>query len=714
MAAFIFTAVTMVFQSARHGAFLAWDDDINITANPHLRELTWDNVRWMFTDADYMRRYVPLAWLNWGLDRAWFGLTPRSAHAGNILFHAANTVLVFFLVRALLTLTTAGRAGGSGLVTGLAAAAGALLWGVHPLRVEVVAWASGRIYGQAIFFLLVATLAYLQAAKAAPRTLPRRCWFVASLAAFTGSLLTYPLALCFVAVLVVIDVFVLRRFPSGFWRDDASRAVWREKIPFLAVSVAVVAVSLVARFQAQGLWEPPPTLAELGIFPRAMRAFYVWAYYGWRPFVPTGLAPVYTTLFDFNPLDAKFVLSAAAVAACTAVLVWQRRRWPGALALWLCHLALLAPMLGLTEHPHYPNDRYSYPQGVLWAVAAAAVLLTVSRRVSVPVAVATIAVGGVLSIGQIRIWRDSETLFRHLMSHVGEHHYRCDIAFRLAEALRSKGVFDEAAERYRESLRIEPRGSRANYAYLGLGRIARANGAVQEAASHFRQSIALRPSIVEPYLELGEMLLGSGAPAEAAVLLEQAVALAPNHVLVHHYRGAALLQTGRASDAVLACAMAVRLAPRFVEARCNYAAALTAAGRPAEAVTQCREALRLNPLSPEAHANLGDALRVTGDFPAAIAAQSEAVRLKPEFANAQNGLGMTLALSGRVAEAVGPFQAAVRANPAFALAHFNLGLALRDLGRNSEAADAFSAAVRLNPNWPEAKEALARLPMPPR
>src|SRR5205823_3655595 len=99
-----------------------------------------------------------------------------------------------------------------------------------------------------------------------------------------------------------------------------------------------------------------------------MQAFYIWAHYVWRPLVPGDLAPVYTTLVEFRPMTLPFVASALLVVGVTTVLIWKRREWPVALTLWVAHLVLLAPLIGVTEHPHYPSDRYSYLQGVLWAI----------------------------------------------------------------------------------------------------------------------------------------------------------------------------------------------------------------------------------------------------------------------------------------------------------------------------------------------------------
>lgn len=499
-AGLIAAVVGIVFQSASQGALLAWDDDINITLNPHLRALSWDNLQWMFTDFAYMRRYVPLTWLNWALDHAWFGLTARSCHIGNIVFHAANSVLVFLVVARVLKLWRARHGAKPGEERAVVCAAGlaALIWAVHPLRVEVVAWASGRIYCQAAFFLLLATLAYLNAG-AAPGGGRQRGWYALAIAAFAASLLTYPIGISYPALLVVIDGYLLRRFAAGVgaWREPETRRAWLEKIPFVAVTLLVVGVTVFARFQARGVWEPPPTLAEFGIGSRVAQAFYIWGYYLWRPWVPVDLAPVYTTLVKFEPTDLPFVTAAVILVIVTAWLVTKRRAWPAALALWIAHLVLLAPMLGFTEHPHYPNDRYGYLPGVLWAIVAAGAMLWLRPRAWVAAlagAVALVAILGALSVAQIRIWRDDETLFRHLYERLEGNDYRADMAARLGETLFGRRRFNEAALFYHEVLGLDPSAKLAGVAHYRLGMLAERSGQREAAERRYAEALRFDPA----------------------------------------------------------------------------------------------------------------------------------------------------------------------------------------------------------------------------
>lgn len=708
----IFLAVLAAFASARHGGFLLWDDHINIVENPHLQP-TWENLRWMFSDVSYMRRYVPLAWLNWSIEAALFGLTPQSAHAGNILLHAANAVLVFLLLQRLLVRRTgAGQPAAPGVT--FAAGIGSLFWALHPLRVEVVAWASGRMYGQAAGFFLVSLLAYLRAVGHPPRTTAYRGWMIVAVAAFAASLLSYPIALPLVALLVILDWFGLRRFqPGGWWRNPVNRAVWREKIPFLLVAAATAGITLTARINAGGIWDPPPTLAEFGVLARLMQAAHVWIYYVWRPLFPVGLAPVYSTLLEFDPLAPAFLLNAVVLVAVTTVLIRRRREWPVALALWLSHLCLLAPMLGLTEHPHYTNDRYSYLQGLLWSVAIATGVvrvwrLQVRRSILVAAGLALVALG-VCSTGQIAPWRDNETFFRSLYASVGQGKARADVALRLGDVLRTRLQFDEAADLYRESLRLEPGLARSAVPHYGLGCIAHYRQRHQEAFDHYLAAIKLDPRLAGAFKAMGILLVQQGKPADAVAFAQRATELAPGDADAHDALGAALLGSGREAAAVEAYRAVVRIHPDKLTARCNLAAALCAAGHVAEALAWCEETIRRMPRSAEARLKHSEVLRSVGRHPEALAAAREAVRLKPDAPENLIALGLALGLTRHWPEAADAFHRAVQLDPNSAHAHLLLGLALRDSGRTNEAVEALASALRLQPDLAAAREEISRL-----
>src|SRR5262249_16549954 len=161
---------------------------------------------------------------------------------------------------------------------------------------------------------------------------------------------------------------------------------------------------------------------------------------------------------SFSPGDPLFLGAVAAVVAVTTVFVWRARPWPGALLLWLTYLVLLVPALGLTEHPHYPSDRYSLLPHLTLAAAAAALFLKLCergerRRGWLVVAGAVVAMCAVLSARQTRVWRNSETLFRHMVSTLGHDPYRAEILWRLGDVLAPEGRITEAKAAFEESVR---------------------------------------------------------------------------------------------------------------------------------------------------------------------------------------------------------------------------------------------------------------------
>jgi hypothetical protein len=486
-----------VFSGSWQAEFVKWDDDINITRNTRVHHLGREQLAWMFTDVASVRRYMPLGWLGFAIHNAWFGITPRSYHVGNVLLYSVGAMLLFWIIRGILR-QAAGHVPGDGQGgISICAALGALFWAIHPLRVEVVAWASGRLYCQAVLFLFVSLWAYLHSQSAVAAPARCRLFYWTSVLAFAASLLTYPIALAFPAALLALDGYPLRRFKEGWWGPTARRA-WLEKVPFVIVTVGLLGATLFARAHGVGVWAKPLSLAEFSLVHRIMQAFYIWAWYLWKALLPLDLSPVYTRLVSFQPGDGPFLGAMAGIVGVTGWLVWRRRRWPSALLLWLTYLALLVPALGLTEHPHYASDRYSLLAHVVGAVGVAAGLLKLGERCGrsrgwLVAAGALVAVCAALSVRQTLVWRNSEILFRHMVRTLGNDPYRAEILWRLGEVLALQGRLAEAAAAYEEGIRIAPK---APNAHNGLGELLAQQGKWREALVYYSRALDLSPGLL--------------------------------------------------------------------------------------------------------------------------------------------------------------------------------------------------------------------------
>ena len=563
----ILAVVVTVYSRSLQAGFVHWDDSI-VYDNPHIRGLDWERIRWMFADLKDVWRYMPLTWLGWALTYELFGLNPFAYHLGNLLFHCTNALFVFlllrklFLVAARIELTTHKR---DYLLwcCGL----GALFWAIHPLRVETVAWVTDRVYVQSLFFLLLSLLCYLEYCDPARPNKGKFYWY--SVGAFAAALLSYQIGLGYVLVLAILDAWPLRRFDQegkDRWWNGIARRIWLEKIPFAVVAGLVVVLTLLARFHAGVHNSRPVSLAEFGIVERAMQAFYIWAYYLWKPWFPVNLSPVYTTLMSIEPTAPRFVLSLLVVVALTVLLALKRRRWPLVSTLWLCHLVLLVPVLGLTEHPHYPNDRYSIIVSILWSVLVTSGLfklwpLPALRRVMAGVVAVIVVLLSMLSFGQVGIWHDSVTLHEYIIAKLGGHPYCIGL-------------------------------------YAQLGRIYSERGDDEKAASCFNQVLQLNPSVPEAHRFLGRILQQQGKLEEAIGHYRAALSIVPNDSYSLNNLGAALAAQGKFDEAVTQLSDAVRVNPGSVSARRNLARALTKLGRLDEARVHEQEAERLDAKQP--------------------------------------------------------------------------------------------------------------------
>jgi len=440
----VVVAVTFgVFVPALGAGLLDWDDAVAIFDNPHIRAFDW---RWMFGELGYNPRYMPLTWLDWTITYRLFGLRPLAYHLGNVVLHAANAGLVYVLVA---RLTEAARARVAPWRAAAATALGTLGWAIHPLRVEPVTWATDRSYSQSLLFALVAVLLHLSWVRT------RQRWrYVLAVTAFAAAVLSYPIVLGVAGVLFVLDVAPLGR------PFDRARVV--EKLPYLLLAAGALALTVLARAAGGTLWSRPEGLGSFGVGARVMQAAYVWAYYAWRPLVPVGLAPVYTTLVDFRPGSAPFVASAGFVVVLTVAAWALRKRAPWLLAAWGAHLILLVPALGLTERPHYTNDRYDHLAGIVVAVLVAAAL--VRARATALVLVAAVVAGlGVLSVEQQAAWHDDVSLYVHTIDTLGDDPYRVDLYERLGELYTRRGDLRHAALAWDGAIAANPSAPRARW-----------------------------------------------------------------------------------------------------------------------------------------------------------------------------------------------------------------------------------------------------------
>ncbi len=506
------------FLPALHNQFVNWDDDKNFLENPHYRGLGWTQLSWMWTT--HMGHYIPLTWMTLGLDYRLWGMNPFGYHLTSLLLHVANAVVFFFVVRRLLTRALPSPSE-RGHTLAVSAAFAALVFAIHPLRVESVAWATERRDVLSGLFYLSAVLAYLRACDREERS---RGWYWGAVALFAGALLSKSMAVNLPVVLMILDVYPLRRLGGSIgWWSKPARRIYVEKIPFVLLAAVASAIAVMAQFSIHAALP----LAQLSVPGRLAVSAYGLSFYLGKMIVPVNLSPLYELPRTVSPWATPFILSFGLTVAITAIALTLRRRVLGLPAAWLAYIVVLLPVLGIFQSgPQIAADRYTYLAGLGWAILAGAGLLSSWSRlpflliglvVSIPVGL------GTLTWNQVHVWHDSKTLWAHALaidpnSSVAQNDF--------GEALAQQGKLAEAIEHYRRALNIKPDYADAHY---NLGGALAQQGKLADAIHHYQRALQITPDDADAHTHWGLALAQQGRLAEAIEHYRQALRINPGH-----------------------------------------------------------------------------------------------------------------------------------------------------------------------------------------
>src|SRR6058998_2654750 len=505
------------FLPALHNQFVNWDDDKNFLENPHYRGLGWTQLSWMWTT--HLGHYIPLTWMTFGLDYLLWGMNPLGYHLTNLLLHAANAMVFFFITRRLLTRALPSPSE-RGHTLAVSAAFAALVFAIHPLRVESVAWATERRDVLSGLFYLSAVLAYLRACDREERG---RGWYWGAVALFAGALLSKSMAVNLPVVLMILDVYPLRRLGGSIgWWSKPARRIYVEKIPFVLLAAAASAIAVMAQFSIHAALP----LAQLSVPGRLAVSAYGLSFYLRKMIVPVNLSPLYELPRTVSPWAMPFILSFGLAIAITAIVLSLRRRMLGLPAAWLAYLVVLLPVLGIFQSgPQIAADRYTYLAGLGWAILAGASLLSPWRRppfLFTGLAACVLFGLGILTWNQVQVWHDSEKLWTHALatypkSSIAENN--------LGNVRADQSKLAEAIEHYRQALDINPEHASAHY---NLGNVLAQQGKLAEANDHHRQALRLKPDYADAHNNLGNVLAQQGMLAEASEQYQRALQITPD------------------------------------------------------------------------------------------------------------------------------------------------------------------------------------------
>lgn len=506
-----------VFWPLQHFGFVYYDDPL-FTDNPAVNSgLNWNSFVWAFSSV-VVANWHPVTSLSFVLDHQFFGTNPGAEHLVNVIFHAANAVLLFLLLQKI-----SGAAWRSAMV--------AAIFALHPLRVESVAWVSERKDVLCGFFFLLSLLAYARfAGESRTQNKKSELFYSASLIAFALALMSKPMAVTLPFVLLLLDFWPLQRF-----NRSNVRRVFTEKIPFFALSAIFCAVT----YEIQKKFAAMVSFDRLGLGERIGNAILSYAGYLGKFFWPEKLAVIYPYSTD---LDAtEICLAALLLLAISILCLLQIPRRPFLAVGWLWFLGTSLPIIGLVQVGDTSMaDRYTYIPLIGPAISLVWLGAEIFSRGNFPKtfpaisAAAVLIALAILTHRQIQFWQNSSGLFTHAIAVTGK---------------------NASAE-------------------SGLGIALEHEAQTNEAMVHYRIAIAENPADRQAYYNLGNLLLEQGKWTEAEELYSEILDADPDDFTAHMVLAAILPHLNRPEESVAHLETALQINPDSAETMNNLAWAL--------------------------------------------------------------------------------------------------------------------------------------------
>jgi tetratricopeptide (TPR) repeat protein len=699
IALLLVAATLAVFWQVQHHKFTNFDEQVYVTENTHVRQgLTLENLRHAFTSME-AGFWHPLTWLSLMADRQLFLNNAGGYHWTSLLFHLANTILLFFI---LLSMTKAPWQ--SGFV--------AALFALHPLHVEAVAWVASRKDVLSGFFWMLTMGAY--SSYVARPSIRRYLLVVLS---FVLGLMAKPMIVTLPFVLLLLDYWPLKsicRPHNGIFAGKLARApdgkggsqaplffLFLEKMPLVFIAILAGMITIIAEGKAGAL-------ASFDAFPfpvRLANALVSYVSYLSKTFWPAGLAAFYPHP-EHIPL-IKVITAIFTLLSVSWFVFIARGKHPYLVVGWLWYLGTLLPVMGLMQvGSHAMADRYTYLPlvGIFvmlsWGIAA--ILPCWPRRGAIIafLAGALLLALSTLSWRQVSYWQDSYTLFRHALKATDDNWLAHN---NLGLVLAEQGKTLEAEKHYRQALRLMPEYYEA---HSNLGFLLARQGKGEEAVAHYKKALAIHPGYAAAHNNLGMLLAEQGKLKEAEKYYRQALRWSPEYYAAHHNLGIIFAGQGRFTEAAAHYLKALAINPDYAAAHNNLAMLLAARGEVKEAEEHYRQALRGSPEYYAAHNNLGILLSQQGKYEEAVAHYLKALAINPDYADAHNNLGISLAQKGKHVEALGHFLEALRLKSDDAQLHYNAGLTYLHLRNYPQARQHFRQCLVLNKGFVAAKQQL--------
>ncbi|MGA8128720.1 MAG: tetratricopeptide repeat protein, partial [Syntrophobacteraceae bacterium] len=759
-------AAIIAFQQLSQCDFTNYDDDVYVTENIHIRHgITIQAIRWAFTTGR-AANWHPLTWMSHMLDVQLFGLNPRWHHLTNLMFHIANTLLLFFIFH---RMTKAPWK--SAFV--------AALFALHPLHVESVAWVSERKDVLSTFFWMLTMAAYIHYVEhrtedgeqrsederrmtmdgrslSGIRFPPSGFRYLAVLIFFALGLMAKPMLVTLPFVLLLLDYWPLRRFEPevstqeihtevkkpvsankrkssrkqtsgslaaldpGSSKAGAVQTVVKEEEPaddkyqwalvrpLILEKIPLLSLSALSCVVTYFAQKKAGAVISIEAFPlgaRIANGCVSFVIYIGKTIWPNNLAVFY----PHPGLQPLWQVMGAVLFLCavTFAVIRTGKRFPYLATGWLWFTGTLVPVIGIVQvGDQAMADRYTYiPLIGLFVMAAWGIPELVKKlQPTRPPCKEPLFASSALILSCLLIVTWTQVGYWRNSITLFEHALKVTNLNAIIHNCR--GITYAKLGNHRQAIEDFDRAVEINPqyadAYSNRGITYGKLGDQRQAISDYGRAIEINPKYADAYNNRGAAYDALGNHQQAVSDYDRAIEINPKYANAFSNRGAAYGKLGNQRQAMSDFAMAIEINPDCVMAYYNRAVAYGALGDNRQAILDYDRAVEIDPDYGEAYYNRGISYAELGNHRQAISDYNRAIEINPEHAEAYNNRGVAFRKLGKHIQAMSDYNRAVEINPKYAGAYNNRGIVYAELGNHRQAISDYDRAIEINPKYVEA------------
>ena len=723
--ALLIIVTCFAFAQILNNGFINYDDNGYVTKNNHIRSgISVETIIWSFESFE-QSNWHPFTWISHAIDCSIFGLDARYHHAMNLLLHLLSSIILFYLLERITR-------------SMWQSAFVAIVFAIHPLHVESVAWIAERkdvLSGLLWMMTIYAYIAYRQT--------PTTGKYLITLSIFVFGLLAKPMLVTLPFVLILLDYWPIKylKLSTNKKGNNLSSLAQniRDKIPFFLLSLISSIITYIVQQHGGSMAESD----SLSFQDRVSNAIVSYTKYIWKTILPIDMAIFYPHPGS-NVALLEICISTLILTIITTFVWKQRFQQPYLIVGWLLFIGMLIPVIGLVQVGlQAMADRYIYLPIIglsimtAWGVPTLIQRLQSSRYILTGLFLIVTVAMLLTTRVQVQYWKDSITLFNHALAVTSNNHLAHN---NLGVELADSGKHTEAVAHLREALRIRPN---EILIHSNLARSLVALGERREALDHYNW--ILNRVTEDPLLHrrIGDVLADEGRTNEAISHYIEAIKLDSTDLSSRYKLALLYTQQLKFDEGKNQCMFLLKFEPRnskahevlgiiagkqqlneeafkeFFEA-IRYDSMNADAyndlgilyeriGKSDEAFETFQKAVYINPQHFEAQSNLGSALVKKGQYPEAVVHWIRAFELNPTSVDVRSNLGKLYTIQGKIAEATEQFKEALHLDTNHVQVHYNYGNLLAKEGKFAEAEVHYSKATRIDPNFQPAQTALRQI-----